>query len=179
MLTALDAARRGALRLLARLPEQPRALRVCAEGVDIALEWAGPEASRAAAAAAPGAPPASPVAGDSTVEGGAAGGDAADTGRHEVRAPTIGIFHTSDGAESEPLVRVGDAVEPGQVVAVVRQLSLAIPVKADVAGTVAEALRTDGEPVEHDDLLFVLDRRRGREGGPEAGRAAAQDAPAR
>jgi acetyl-CoA carboxylase biotin carboxyl carrier protein len=156
VLTTLDAARRGALRLLARLPEQPSALRVSAGGVDLALEW--PEAEPE-----PGAPTL-PGAGPSAAEDDA-GGDAGGAARHEVRAPTVGILRTSrggdgdaaNGAADRPLVAAGDTVEPGQLLAVVSQLGLAVPVRADAAGTVVQALRTDGEPVQHDDPLFVVD----------------------
>jgi acetyl-CoA carboxylase biotin carboxyl carrier protein len=152
VLTALDAARRGALRLLARLPEPPSALRVRAGGVDIALEW--PEGAPEPGAAAP--PAADPSAADD---------DAGGPERHEVRAPTVGIFRasgggngdTANGAADRPLVAAGDTVEPGQLLAVVSQLGLAVPVRADAAGTVVQALRTDGEPVQHDDPLFVVD----------------------
>ena len=154
VLTTLDAARRGALRLLARLPEQPSALRVRAGSVDITLEWPEP--------AEPGAPAPPPVAVPGTLP---AGGETGGAGRHEVRAPTVGIFRTSggrngdraNGAADRPLVAAGDAVEPGQVVAVVSQMGLAVPVRADVAGIVVQTLRADGEPVQHDDPLLVVD----------------------
>jgi acetyl-CoA carboxylase biotin carboxyl carrier protein len=152
VLTTLDAARRGALRLLARLPEPPSALRVRAGGVGIALEW--PEAEPE-----PGAPDL-PAAGPSTADD-----DAGGPARRAVRAPTVGIFRTSGGGNGEaangtadrPPVAAGDTVEPGQLLAVVSQLGLAVPVRADAAGTVVQALRTDGEPVQHDDPLFVVD----------------------
>jgi acetyl-CoA carboxylase biotin carboxyl carrier protein len=140
VLETLDAARRGALRLLARLPEAPCALRVRAPGVDIEVDWATPATDGPRDQAEMDQAEVDRVGGSSPV----------------VRSPTVGIFRTAEDG-GEPFVAVGDAVERGQVVGVVSQLGLAIPVRADIAGTVVDAHRADGEPVEHDDALFVLD----------------------
>jgi acetyl-CoA carboxylase biotin carboxyl carrier protein len=145
VLTTLDAARRSALRLLARLPEAPTALRVRAGGVDIEVDWGGPAPAHDGSASVEG-----PRQGPMRL--------GPDEAGHAVRSPTVGIFHAAE-AEGPPLVAVGDVVERGQAIAVVRQMGLAIPVTADAAGTVVEALRTDGEPVQHDEPLFVLDVR--------------------
>lgn len=75
---------------------------------------------------------------------------------HRVTAPTVGVFYRAPEPGAQHFVAVGDAVVPGQQMAIIEAMKLMIPVEADRAGRVVEVLCADGEPVEFGQPLFVL-----------------------
>ena len=58
---------------------------------------------------------------------------------------------------AKPFVEVGDVVDVGQTVAIVEAMKLMNHVEADVGGRVAEILVEDGELVEFEQALIVLE----------------------
>lgn len=68
--------------------------------------------------------------------------DAAD-GR-AILAPMVGIFHSSDG-----ILRVGAAIEEGDVVGAIESMKLLNDVVSRVSGRIVEVLVEDGTPVEY------------------------------
>ena len=103
-------------------------------------------------AAAAGAPPAAAPAGS---QDGA--GDSEVDGRHPIMAPLVGTFYSAGQPGADPFVKVGDAVEVGQTVAIVEAMKLMNHVQADVAGKVAEILLEDGQWVEFEQVLMYLE----------------------
>ena len=103
-------------------------------------------------AAAAGAPPAAAPAGSEDV----AGAPEVD-GRHPIMAPLVGTFYSAGQPGADPFVKVGDAVEVGQTVAIVEAMKLMNHVQADVAGKVAEILLEDGQWVEFEQVLMYLE----------------------
>jgi acetyl-CoA carboxylase biotin carboxyl carrier protein len=84
-------------------------------------------------------------------------GAAAADGRHQIVAPLVGTFYSAGQPGAPPYVKVGDAVEVGQTVAIVEAMKLMNQVQADIAGTVAEIVLEDGEWVEFEQVLMYLD----------------------
>lgn len=54
-------------------------------------------------------------------------------------------------------VAVGDAVEPGDTVAILESMKMEMPVEAEEAGTVKEIRCTEGQAVDEGDVLVVLE----------------------
>jgi acetyl-CoA carboxylase biotin carboxyl carrier protein len=141
----LDAVRRSLLLVLESLPDPPQRLRVHAADVAIELEWpVGTGPTVEAAPAAPAAPPA-PVSANG----------ASPTTFH-VGAPSVGAFYRAPEPGAKPFVSVGDVVRPGQQIAIVEAMKLMLPVEADRPGRVVDVLKSDGEPVEYGEPLFLL-----------------------
>ena len=104
------------------------------------------------AAPAPGAAPlatapAAPATGAAPVE---------ETGLHAVKSPIVGTFYESPSPGSPPFVKVGDAVEAGQVLCIIEAMKLMNEIESDVAGEVVKKLASNGQPVEYGQALFVL-----------------------
>lgn len=76
---------------------------------------------------------------------------------HRVRAPLVGTFYRSPQPGAAPFVEVGDVVEEGRQVAIIEAMKLMNPITVDRAGRVVEVLVRDGEPVEYDQPLLVLE----------------------
>ncbi len=73
----------------------------------------------------------------------------------EVKAPLLGVFY---GAVSgKKAVEVGDKVEKGDVLCTLEAMKMMNEVKAPVSGTVKQVLAAEGDLVEFDQVLFVIE----------------------
>jgi acetyl-CoA carboxylase biotin carboxyl carrier protein len=73
-----------------------------------------------------------------------------------VRSPVVGTFWTRPAPGEPPFVKVGDLVQPGQVLCIVEAMKVMNEVRAEVAGVVEEILAEEGDPVEYGQPLFRL-----------------------
>jgi acetyl-CoA carboxylase biotin carboxyl carrier protein len=73
-----------------------------------------------------------------------------------VRSPIVGTYYEAPSPGAPPFVRVGDPVEPGQVLCVIESMKLMNEIEAEVAGTVAAKLVENGRPVEYGEALFAI-----------------------
>jgi acetyl-CoA carboxylase biotin carboxyl carrier protein len=91
---------------------------------------------------------------------GAAAGDGAAAEpdhRHPVVAPLVGTFYRASQPGAKPFVEEGDVVDEGQTVAIVEAMKLMNQVTASQSGRVSEILATDGEWVEFEQVLMLLE----------------------
>ena len=153
----LGAIARELAALASNLPGALRRLSVTAAGHGVEVEWE----SRDLAGAAPATvPPArapdsiSPVAASGSVP---PAEPTEEPGRHVVRAPLVGTFYRASQPGGPPFVTPGDAVEQGDTLGIVEAMKLMNHVIADRAGRVVEVVAGDGEPVEYDQPLVVLE----------------------
>lgn len=98
--------------------------------------------------------------------GGASGGGAGEEDTEEearsdseelVRAPLVGTFYRRPSPDDDPFVEVGTTVEPGETLCIIEAMKIMNEIDAEVGGTVREILVDDGEPVEYDQPLFVIE----------------------
>lgn len=75
----------------------------------------------------------------------------------DVRAPIVGTFFAAPAPDAPNYVKVGDGVQPGSVLCIIEAMKLMNEIEAEVAGTVAEVLVTDEDPVEYGQVLFRID----------------------
>ena len=73
-----------------------------------------------------------------------------------VKSPIVGTFYESSSPESAPFVKVGDAVEPGQVLCIIESMKLMNEIEAEVAGVIAAKLVENGRPVEYGEALYSI-----------------------
>ena len=89
--------------------------------------------------------------------GAPAGGPAAATGILPVVAPLVGVFYRATSPGAKPFVEVGDTVERGQTVGIVEAMKVMNEVTSDYRGTVAEILVENGEAVQYEQSLMLID----------------------
>ncbi|MEE9446510.1 MAG: acetyl-CoA carboxylase biotin carboxyl carrier protein [Arenicellales bacterium] len=75
---------------------------------------------------------------------------------HGVESPTVGTFYARSSPDSDPFVQVGDTVTVGTTLCVVEAMKTFNEIQADKAGKIIEVLKTDGDPVEFGEILFVI-----------------------
>ncbi|KTD68736.1 MULTISPECIES: acetyl-CoA carboxylase biotin carboxyl carrier protein [Legionella] len=76
---------------------------------------------------------------------------------HKVRSPMVGTMYTSPSPESAPFVAVGQMVKAGDVLCIVEAMKMFNEIEADRAGKIVDILVANGEPVEYDQVLFVIE----------------------
>jgi len=76
---------------------------------------------------------------------------------HVVAAPMVGTFYDAPSPDSDPFVRVGQAVSEGDPLCIIEAMKILNPIEADRAGTITAVLVDNGHPVEYEQPLFVID----------------------
>lgn len=74
-----------------------------------------------------------------------------------VLSPTPGTFYAKPAPDADPFVKVGDRIQKGQTVCIVEAMKLMNEVETEVDGTVLEILVSDGDAVEYDQPLLIVD----------------------
>ncbi len=121
--------------------EQPTIIQAMAPQAPVAM----------AAAPAPAAPaPAAPAPVDEAT---------ADDNSNNitVKSPMIGTFYRSANPEADAFVKVGDEVNPGDVVCIIEAMKLFNEIESEVSGKIVKVLVDDQTPVEYDQPLFLVD----------------------
>jgi acetyl-CoA carboxylase biotin carboxyl carrier protein len=75
---------------------------------------------------------------------------------HIVKSPIVGTFYEAPKPGDPPFVKVGDAVEPGQVLCIIESMKLMNEIESEVAGTLVAKLTESGRPVEYGEALFAI-----------------------
>jgi len=99
---------------------------------------AAPPAMHAAQAEVPPAPP--------------------DTSKyHEIKSPIVGTFYRSPAPDAAPFVQIGTSVAPGTVLCIVEAMKLMNEIESDVTGKIVKVMVENGQPVEYDQTLFLVE----------------------
>jgi len=75
----------------------------------------------------------------------------------EIKAPIVGTFYSAPAPDADPYVQVGDRVKTGDVLCIIEAMKLMNEIEAEVAGTIREIFVENGQPVEFDQPLFLID----------------------
>ncbi|MFO8154698.1 MAG: acetyl-CoA carboxylase biotin carboxyl carrier protein [Pseudomonadota bacterium] len=110
-----------------------------------------------ATAPAPAAAPAAPAAEPATPPPPAEPDAPAEPTGHVVRSPMVGTFYESPSPGSKPFVQVGDRVNEGDTLCIIEAMKLMNQIEADKAGVVQAVKVENGQPVEYDEPLFIID----------------------
>lgn len=74
-----------------------------------------------------------------------------------IKSPMIGTFYRSANPEADAFVKVGDEVNPGDVVCIIEAMKLFNEIESEVSGKIVKVLVDDQTPVEYDQPLFLVD----------------------
>ena len=109
----------------------------------------------AVSAAAIAPPPAAPAAAPAQTEHEAAD----DPARHPgvVKSPMVGTAYRAPAPGAAPFVEVGTTVKKGQTLLIVEAMKTMNQIPAPQAGVVKAILVEDGQPVEFDEPLMVIE----------------------
>jgi len=73
-----------------------------------------------------------------------------------VKSPIVGTYYESPKPGDPSFVKVGDTVEPGQVLCIIESMKLMNEIESEIAGTIVAKLMENGRAVEYGEALFAI-----------------------
>ena len=80
----------------------------------------------------------------------------ADANHTLIKSPIVGTYYDAPSPGAPPFVKIGDPVEPGQVLCIIESMKLMNEIEAEMAGTLVHKLVENGRPVEYGEALFAI-----------------------
>ena len=74
-----------------------------------------------------------------------------------LRSPMVGTFYRSAAPGSKPFVEIGQRVNAGDPVCIIEAMKMFNQIEADHAGAVTRILVENGQPVEFDQPLLIIE----------------------
>jgi acetyl-CoA carboxylase biotin carboxyl carrier protein len=74
-----------------------------------------------------------------------------------IKSPIVGTFYRKPAPDKPPYVELGDHVNTGDVVCIVEAMKMMNEIKSEFTGIVTAISIEDGEPVEFDQSLIIID----------------------
>ncbi|MGP1939410.1 MAG: acetyl-CoA carboxylase biotin carboxyl carrier protein [Arsenophonus sp. ET-DL9-MAG3] len=74
-----------------------------------------------------------------------------------VRSPMVGTFYRAPSPESKPFIKVGQTVKLGDPLCIVEAMKMMNQIEVDKAGVVKSIIPEDGEAVEFDEPLVIIE----------------------
>ena len=110
------------------------------------------QAAFAAPAAAPVAPAAAPAAAPAPAQ------DTAETvSGYVMKSPMVGTFYRRPSPDAQNFVEEGATVKEGATVCIIEAMKMMNQISADKSGVIKKILVADGETVEYDQPLFIIE----------------------
>lgn len=76
---------------------------------------------------------------------------------HAVRSPMVGTFYRAPSPGSKPFVEIGQQVASGDTLCIIEAMKILNQIESDRSGTLKQILVENGEPVEYNEPLFVIE----------------------
>ncbi len=76
---------------------------------------------------------------------------------HVVKSPMVGAFYRSPSPGAKSFVDIGQSVNVGDTLCIIEAMKLLNQIEADKAGVVKAILVENGEPVEYNQPLFIIE----------------------
>ena len=74
-----------------------------------------------------------------------------------IKSPIVGTFYRKPSPEKPPFVNIGDTVSEGDVVCIVEAMKMMNEIKSEYSGKIISILPSDGQPVEFDQTLIIIE----------------------
>ena len=70
----------------------------------------------------------------------------------------VGTFYRAPSPDSDPYTEIGKSVKPGDTLCIVEAMKLMNEIEAEVSGKITEILAENGQPVEYNQVLFLVEK---------------------
>ena len=77
---------------------------------------------------------------------------------NSINSPMVGTFYASASPGAKPFISVGDVVQEGDVVCIVKAMKMMNEIKSEFSGTVLSVNVENSEPVEYGQSLFEISK---------------------
>ncbi len=75
----------------------------------------------------------------------------------EVHSPIVGTFYRAPSPNADPYVQVGQQVTKGTILCIVEAMKLMNEIESEYEGKIVKMMVENGQPVEYNQVLFLLD----------------------
>ena len=76
---------------------------------------------------------------------------------NQIKTPIVGTFYRRPNPEKAAFINVGDMIEVGDVVCIVEAMKMMNEIKSEYSGKVVSIIAEDGQPVEFDQTLIIIE----------------------
>ena len=83
--------------------------------------------------------------------------DAGQTSGYALKSPMVGVAYLAPEPGAKPFTSVGAQIKVGDTVALIEAMKTFNPIKSDKDGVVKEILVSDGQAVEFDQPIIVIE----------------------
>ena len=80
-----------------------------------------------------------------------------DVDVYELKSPMVGTVYLTPSPEADPFVTVGQKVQVGETLCLIEAMKMYNKIKTDKAGVIQACLVDDGQPVEYEQPLFLIE----------------------
>ncbi|MFT6625475.1 MAG: acetyl-CoA carboxylase biotin carboxyl carrier protein [Cycloclasticus sp.] len=81
----------------------------------------------------------------------------AEVSGHVVKSPMVGTFYASPAPSAPAFVSIGQTVQKGDVLCIIEAMKILNQIESDASGVVKSILSENGQAVEFDQPLFVIE----------------------
>jgi len=75
----------------------------------------------------------------------------------KILSPMPGTFYSASSPEAEAFVKPGDIISKGDTLCIIEAMKIMNEIEAEKSGKITEVVAKDGEPVEFNQTLFLID----------------------
>jgi acetyl-CoA carboxylase biotin carboxyl carrier protein len=104
---------------------------------------------------APAPAPAAPAFSSPAEESGAAAPE--EISGHQIKSPMVGTFYRAPSPGAKNFVEEGQQVSAGDTLCIIEAMKILNQIESDKAGTVKRILVDNGEPVEYNQPMFIIE----------------------
>ena len=76
---------------------------------------------------------------------------------HRITSPMVGTFYQAASPGSKPFVEVGQRVNIGDTLCIIEAMKILNQIESDKAGVIKKILVENGQPVEYNEPLFIVE----------------------
>lgn len=76
---------------------------------------------------------------------------------HQIKSPMVGTYYAAASPTAGPFVSIGQKVDVGDTLCIIEAMKMMNQIEADRAGTIRSIMMENGQPVEFDQVLFIID----------------------
>ena len=75
----------------------------------------------------------------------------------KILSPMPGTFYSASSPEAEAFVKPGDSISKGDTLCIIEAMKIMNEIEAEKSGKITEVVAKNGEPVEFNQTLFLID----------------------
>ena len=76
---------------------------------------------------------------------------------HQVLSPMVGTFYRAPSPGAAEFVQVGQSVVEGETLCIIEAMKILNQIEADKSGVIKAVIAENGQPVEFDEPLFIIE----------------------